>query len=87
MSIIEEHRDKKGDLHRPVELGPARIWSICIQFYYEHGKCHRPHELGPTIIGLNGYQEYWKHGIEKTLKEFQAIYKIQKWFKWQKIYE
>jgi hypothetical protein len=75
-----------GKCHRSHELGPAIIRSNGSQEYWEHGKRHRPHQLGPAIIRSNGSQEYYEHGIEKTLKEFQAIYKLQKWFLWQRFY-
>jgi len=72
--------------HRPAELGPAIIWSNGDKSYYEHGKRHRPHELGPAVIESNGSQFYYEHGIKKTLKEFKAIYKIQRWIRWQRFY-
>jgi len=75
-----------GIQHRPAELGPARIWSHGDKEYIEHGKYHRPHELGPAIITSNGNQYYYEHGIDKTLKEFQSIYKIQRWFRRQRFY-
>jgi hypothetical protein len=56
--------------------------NIIEKYFDEHGKLHRPHELGPAIIRSDGDQFYYEHDIEKTLKEFQAIYKIQKWFRW-----
>jgi len=74
-----------GIHHRSYELGPARIWSDGSQIYWENGKLHRPHELGPAIIRSNGDKEYWENGIQKTLKEFKAIYKIQQWIRWQKV--
>jgi hypothetical protein len=75
-----------GKCHRPVELGPAIIRPSGMEVYYEHGKIHRPAELGPAVIWANGNQEYYENGIEKTLKEFQAIYKIQRWFRWYRIF-
>jgi len=76
---------ENGIKHRPAELGPAEIWRNGDQEYWEHGKRHRPHELGPAIISRSfGYKYYYEHGVEKTLKEFQAIYKIQRWFRWRR---
>jgi len=77
---------ENGKFHRPVELGPAIINSYGDQFYYEHGKCHRPHELGPAIIYSTSECYYFEHGINRTLKEFKSIYKLHKWFRWQKFY-
>jgi hypothetical protein len=61
-----------------------------VKSYRTRGKLHRPHELGPAVIFLDDPQEksgiYYEHGIEKTLQEFQAIYKIQRWFRWQRFY-
>jgi hypothetical protein len=37
MNIIEEHFNEHGKLHRPHELGPARIKSDGTQEYWEHG--------------------------------------------------
>jgi len=31
-------------------------------------------------------RNYYEHGVEKTLKEFKAIYKIQRWFRWRRFY-
>jgi len=79
---------ENGKRHRPHELGPAVILSDGSHLYYEHEKLHRPATLGPAIIlsfGI-GTKYYWENGIEKTLKEFQAIYKIQRWFRWQRFY-
>jgi len=75
-----------GEYHRPAELGPAIIDSDGSQLYYENGKLHRPHELGPAVIWSNCDQEYWEHDVEKTLKEFQSIYKIQRWFRWKRFF-
>jgi hypothetical protein len=86
MQVIEEHRDEHGEIHRPAELGPALIMSDGTQEYWERGELNRPHKLGPAIIWADGTQEYWENGIEKTLKEFQAIYKIQRWFRWYRFY-
>jgi len=93
-AIIRSNGDKEywenGKLHHPAELGPALIWPNVYTAYYENGKRHRPAMIGPAIINSNSSQvtecHYYENGIEKTLKEFKAIYKIQKWFRWQKFY-
>jgi hypothetical protein len=77
---------ENGIKHRPHELGPSEIWANGDQSYYENGELHRLHQLGPARIWSNGDKEYWENGIEKTLKEFQAIYKIQRWFRWQRFF-
>jgi hypothetical protein len=86
MSSGTQEYYEHGLRHRPHELGPAIIESDGTQEYWENDKRHRPHELGPAIIWQNGDKAYYEHGIEKTLKEFQAIYKIQRWFRWQRFY-
>jgi len=78
---------ENGKLSRPATLGPAIIMSNGDQVYYENGKRHRPAMLGPAVIELNGEETtslYFENGIYKTLEEFQAIYKIQRWFRWQR---
>jgi hypothetical protein len=79
-----------GVCHRNHELGPAFFVINSIESYITHGKLHRPHELGPAVIFLDDpqgtYSIYYEHGIKKTLQEFKAIYKIQRWFRWQMFY-
>jgi hypothetical protein len=54
--------------------------------YYENGKRHRPALLGPAIIWINGEHGYFENGIRKTIDEFKAIYKIQRWFRQKRFY-
>jgi len=60
------------------------IWPNGYFEYYENGKLHRPAELGPVMIMNTGEHKYFEYGIERSLKEFQAIYKIQRWFRFQR---
>jgi hypothetical protein len=76
VTIIELHRNSKGQFHRIG--GPAIVRSNGYQSYWVEGKRHRLD--GPAIIRPNGTWEYWVDDIQYTEEQYpQAViaYKLK----------
>jgi len=59
------------------------IYSRGSEQHLLNGVLHRKWQNGPAKINYFNpdESEYYEYGIKMTLEEFQAISKIQKWFK------
>ncbi|MBL4898526.1 MAG: hypothetical protein JKX76_02635 [Colwellia sp.] len=56
-----EYRNRRGDIHRPLNEGPAIIYSDGLLQYYEYGLRHRPYTEGPAVIYPNGDLLYFEN--------------------------